>query len=76
MKVRREPRKMFSPFINDAEIIVLATIVFANKERTTLEVSFPHAARGLTKKEMSEHILAGFKMQEHMLNKVTEVIIK
>lgn len=76
MKVMKESRKMFSPFINDAEITVMATIVFANKERTTLEVSFPTAARGLTKREMSEHILNSFKTQKHMLNKVTQVIIK
>lgn len=72
MKVRREPRKPFSPLVNDAQITKMVTVVFENGERTTLKMLFLRATRGLTRQEMKEQVLSDFKA----IHKVVQVIIK
>lgn len=76
MKVMREPKKPFSIFVNDAQIVKMATIVFENGERTTLRFQFTKATRGLTKQELAENLLESFKNQTNMVHKVVRVIIK
>lgn len=76
MKVMREPKKPFSIFVNDAQIVKMATIIFENGERTTLRFQFTKAARGLTKQELAQSLLESFKNQTNMVHKVIKVIIK
>ena len=74
MKVRKEPKRPFSIFVNDAQIVKLATIVFDNGSRTTIKVYFQHAARGLTYEEMEEALIS--ELQTTMVHKVTKIIIR
>lgn len=76
MKVRKDPKRPFSIFVNDAQIVKLATIVFDNGSRTTIKVQFHHAARGLTYEEMEETLISEFKVQTAMIHKVTKIIIR
>lgn len=70
MKVKREPKRPFSLFVNDSQIVRMATLIFEDNSRATVKVFITKAARGLTKEEIVEAVANDFKVLERKVIKI------